>query len=74
MIKIPEYSGFCLNSRRWVFKMLLWLPKRCVFRQEGEIDCVYEKCSYFENRKLTYCARKQYEVMLSIQEEWRSRR
>jgi len=62
---VPKNDGFCLNSKRWVFMMLLGTPNNCIARPH-DVDCNRESCSYYEIRKLTYYAKRKYEVLLSL--------
>lgn len=44
--KVP----FCWNTRRWLDFCFTGSPRSCPYREQGNNNCVYEKCGYFENR------------------------
>jgi hypothetical protein len=60
-------TAFCLNSRRWLFKFLPTIPRSCPYLgDQGNRDCVYEGCGYYEVREPRGQARRDYLVFLSM--------
>ncbi len=56
-------SGFCWNSRRWLFRLLPeTAPLTCKYREQGNIDCVRGGCAYYEERKMPRRVRRDWDA------------
>ena len=64
--KEMKVAPFCLNSRRWLDFCLIGAPKRCPYRGEGNNDCIYEGCGYFELRPQTIAYKRKMQAIWSL--------
>ncbi len=60
-------APFCLNSRRWLDFCFFGSPKSCPYKgDQGNVDCIYERCGYFENRKVSKRYKRNRKILLSL--------
>lgn len=60
-------TGFCHNSRRWLFKFVLFgTPRACVYREQGNNECKYKECAYYEERELPKHMHDDWKAFMSL--------
>lgn len=64
MRAMKSIGGFCHNSRRWIW---LTVPRSCPYLgDQGNRDCLYGCCGYWEDKDMTRYARRKEQAIKSI--------